>query len=259
MPTRATRRIRAGSTTLCATPPSGRGCTRSWTGGTDLRVRSGEVLAHGHDRPRRAPRAAGAPGARGGPRPRRAAPLHAGRVHDVHGERRDAATPHRRRRARTSQDPGGPDLASDRRPGLRPHGVRGDPSRRTQDHRVVLRAGRDLQLSHRRAPPRPRGGGDARHVRGGRDATTCSSEPASRSPSARTDWSTSRSTSSTRRWVRCLYALVEIANAHRIDVSARDEPLSRSEYDGTRPPTSRRWSACARPVRPVLRSGSRAS
>ena len=43
-----------------------------------------------------------------------------------------------------------------------------------------------------------------------------------------------------RRWVRSLYALVEIANAHRIDVSARDEPLSRREYDGTRPPTAYR-------------------
>ena len=43
-----------------------------------------------------------------------------------------------------------------------------------------------------------------------------------------------------RRWVRCLYALVEIANAHRLDVSARDEPLNRREYDGTRPPTAYR-------------------
>jgi sulfite reductase (NADPH) flavoprotein alpha-component len=36
-----------------------------------------------------------------------------------------------------------------------------------------------------------------------------------------------------RRWVRCLYALAEISNAHRMDVSVRDEPLSRADDEGT--------------------------
>jgi sulfite reductase (NADPH) flavoprotein alpha-component len=43
-----------------------------------------------------------------------------------------------------------------------------------------------------------------------------------------------------RRWVRCLYVLVEIENAHRMETSIRDEPLNRHEYDGSRPSTEYR-------------------
>ena len=43
-----------------------------------------------------------------------------------------------------------------------------------------------------------------------------------------------------RRWVRCLYMLVEIENAHRMETSIRDEPLSRGERRDALPATAYR-------------------